>query len=363
MTRWARDCRVFFVEEPIFDATSAYIDVRAIEGNLHLVVPHLPPGLSSEGAERKQQELVDTLVARERLRDPIAWYYTPMAIEWSRHLRPSVTVYDCMDELSHFQGAPPVLVERERILFERADLVFTGGQSLYEAKRRHHPRVHAFPSSVDAEHFASARAHRSDGGDEPADQASIPRPRLGFFGVIDERMDLELLRRVAELRPDLSLVMIGPTVKIDPATLPQLPNIHWLGSKSYADLPAYLAGWDVAIMPFARNDATKFISPTKTLEYLAAGKPVVSTSIRDVVRPYGEQGLARIADEPHAFVAAVAEALWDVADNPERDAFVALTSWDKTFSRMRALVLDVLARRAPRTHDVRASARRPAFRS
>lgn len=349
MMRWARDRRVFFLEEPIFDAPSPRIDLELIEGNLQRVVPHLPPGLPHELAERTQQRLVESLIQRERLRNLIAWYYTPMAIAWSRHLHASVTVYDCMDELSHFRNAPAALCERERDLFGRADLVFTGGQSLYEAKRLHHPRVYAFPSSVDAEHFAAARHHRGRGHAEPPDQRAIPRPRLGFFGVIDERMDLELLRGVAELRPDLQLVMIGPTAKIDPASLPRYPNVHWLGNKRYEELPSYLAGWDVAIMPFARNDATKFISPTKTLEYLAAGRPVVSTSIRDVVRPYGEQRLARIADEPRAFVAAVDAALRDPLHNPAREAFLAQTSWDKTFSRMRGLVEDVLAKRSSPT--------------
>lgn len=345
MARWARDRRVFFFEEPIFDSLSPRLELERLDGTLHRVVPHLPPGLPNELAERAQQRLLATLVSREKLRNLLAWYYTPMAIAWSEQVHASVTVYDCMDELSHFRGAPSALRERERVLFDRADLVFTGGHSLYEAKRAHHPRVHAFPSSVDAEHFAAARRSNGKHTDEPPDQRSIPHPRAGFFGVIDERMDLDLLRGVAKLRPDLHLVMIGPTAKIDPKTLPQSPNIHWLGSKQYEELPSYLAGWDVTIMPFARNDATKFISPTKTLEYLAAGKPVVSTSIRDVVRPYGEARLARIADEPEAFVAAVDAALGDPPHNPAREELLAETSWDKTFSHMRDLVEDVASKR------------------
>ncbi|MBD0326041.1 MAG: glycosyltransferase, partial [Pyrinomonadaceae bacterium] len=242
-----------------------------------------------------------------------------------------------------FKNAPPALREHEQELFKRADLVFTGGQSLYEAKRHQHARVYAFPSSIDAAHFAQARNIK----DEPIDQAELARPRLGFFGVIDERLDIELLDGLAQARPDWQLLMIGPVVKIDPADLPRRPNIHYLGSKSYGELPAYLAGWDVALLLFARNGSTRYISPTKTPEYLAAGCAVVSTSIRDVVRPYGQQGLVRIADTVEDFVTAVEAAMKD--DEPERlrqvDAFLSQTSWDKTWARMSALIEEVVAAR------------------
>jgi UDP-galactopyranose mutase len=211
-----------------------------------------------------------------------------------------------MDELAAFRGAPPVLKEREADLLARASLVLTGGQSLYEAKRHLHSNMHPFPSSVDVAHFSQARRIT-------ADQASIPHPRLGFFGVIDERLDIALVDAVASARNDWHLVMISPVVKIDPALLPARPNIHYLGAKPYEELPQYLAGWDVALLPFARNDSTRFISPTKTPEYLAAGKPVVSTSIRDVVRPYGQQGLVRVADEAPAFVRACMAAMTEDA--------------------------------------------------
>jgi UDP-galactopyranose mutase len=226
-----------------------------------------------------------------------------------------------------------------------ADVVFTGGQTLYEHKRHCHSNVHAFPSSVDVAHFATARTIQ----DDPEDQASIPHPRLGFFGVIDERLDIDLLGRVAELRPDWHLILVGPIAKIDPASLPLASNIHYLGAKKYEELPSYLAGWDVALLPFARNEATRFISPTKTPEYLAAGKPVVSTSIRDVVRPYGAKGLARIADSPDAFVAAAEAALRE--DSSERlrdvDAFLTQMSWDGTWTRMYSLVTATLSNDAP----------------
>jgi UDP-galactopyranose mutase len=338
MTRCARDRRVFFFEEPIVEPDTEprlQIDRTAA---VTVVVPHLPERVRDRDAA--QRRLLNAFIASERIADYVLWYYTPMALTFSDHLTPAAVVYDCMDELSAFKGAPTTLTAREASLMRRADLVLTGGQSLYEAKRHQHPNIHPFPSSVDAAHFARARQIVND----PADQASIAHPRLGFFGVIDERMDLALLEGVADARPDWHLMLLGPVVKIDSASLPQRPNIHYLGSKAYNDLPHYLAGWDVALLPFARNEATRFISPTKTPEYMAAGKPVVSTSIRDVVRPYGQQGLVRIADDVPSFVRACAAAMAeDAAKRTTRnDAFLRQTSWDGTWTRIRRLMDDVI---------------------
>lgn len=345
--RCAQERRVFFVEEPMFGEGPLRLDVSEREEGVFVVVPHLPAGLVSEAAlEATQQTLIDRLFAEHDIREHVLWYYTPMAIGFTRHLEPLAVVYDCMDELSAFKGAPRALKDRETELFNRADLVFTGGQSLYEVKRHQHPNVHAFPSSIDRAHFSKARTWK----EEPADQASIPHPRLGFFGVIDERLDIELLDGIAAARPDWQFVIIGPVVKIDPADLPKHPNIHYLGGKSYKELPAYLAGWDVASLLFARNESTRFISPTKTPEYLAAGKPVVSTSIRDVVRPYGERGLVHIADSVADFIIAAAEAGMDerVTDTnwlARVDEFLATNSWDMTWARMSELIEGVVARR------------------
>ena len=336
LTRCAAERRVFYVEEPFFDAAGESWMESQRDGRVTVLVPHLPAGLSGEATIDAQRQLIDTFMARECVTDFVLWYYTPMAVPFTAHLQPRVIVYDCMDELSAFAQAPPALRDRERDLLATADVVFTGGQSLYEAKRDAHTNVHAFPSSVDVAHFAAARSIT----DEPEDQAPIPHPRLGYFGVIDERMDIDLLRGVASLRPDWHIVLLGPIVKIDPSALPQLPNVHWLGPKSYAELPRYIASWDVATLPFARNEATRFISPTKTPEYMAAGRAVVSTSIRDVVRPYGQQGLVRIADTPETFVAACEAAMREDAVTRRRDAdaFLRQTSWDGTWARMRHLV-------------------------
>ncbi|MGQ9367222.1 UDP-galactopyranose mutase [Azospirillum sp. ST 5-10] len=338
MARFARDHRVLFFEEPVRnDTPEPWLDVREEEG-VRVLVPRIPLALSERDTAMAQRALLDDHLAAGGIEDPILWYYTPMSLDWSGHLRGSLVIYDCMDELSAFHGAPPELVERERALLKRADVVFTGGVSLYEAKRSLHPNAHAFPSSVDVAHFAAARSMV----DEPDDQRAIPGPRLGFYGVIDERLDVDLLDAAAGLRPDWQFILLGPVVKIDPARLPKRPNVHHLGPKVYDDLPRYLAGWDVALMPFARNEATRFISPTKTPEYLAAGRPVVSTSITDVVRSYGDTGLVRIADAPEDFVAAIGAALADAAD-PERlrtaaDLVLRDMSWDRTQARMKEVM-------------------------
>ena len=345
LTRCAAERRVFYVEEPVVNEVenSAVLEVTHHSG-VTVITPHLPRHLSCEpDLEAAMTCLLDAFLARNAVDRPVLWYYTPMALAFSRHLSARAVVFDCMDELSAFAAAPPELRAFESELLSRADVVFTGGQSLYEAKRSAHHNVHAVPSSVDVAHFAQARMAKS----EPEDQAPIGRPRVGYFGVIDERMDLGLLESVADARPDWHLVMIGPVVKIDPAVLPRRPNIHYLGPKTYADLPRYIAFWNVALMPFARNEATRFISPTKTPEYLAAGKPVVSTSIRDVVRPYGKHGLVRIADDAASFVDACEAAMAEepTARIAQADRFLKTMSWDRTWRRMSDLLAVALEHR------------------
>jgi glycosyltransferase involved in cell wall biosynthesis len=333
MARFAKERRVYFVEEPLIDTGPARMVLNRSREGVIVAVPHLPAGMPAGDAVAAQRVLLDRMLLGEACQRFVTWYYTPMARAFSSHLEPLAIAYDCMDELSMFKGAPPELLERERELLGDANVVFTGGQSLYEFKRDKHHNVHPVPSSVDVEHFAKARTVTED----PADQAHIPHPRLGFFGVLDERFDADLVREVARARPDWQIVLVGPVVKIDPASLPRLPNIHYLGAKKYEELPGYIGRWDVALLLFARNDATRFISPTKTPEYLAAGKPVVSTSIRDVVRPYGDEGLVRIADRPAEFVTAV-EACLSEDTGPrqlEADAFLSAMSWDQTWRRMK----------------------------
>ncbi|HEY9219069.1 MAG TPA: UDP-galactopyranose mutase [Phenylobacterium sp.] len=346
MTRFAQSGRrVIFWEEPM-PATEPVpsLKTRTCEASgVVVATPLLPDGMSEGEREAAQQRLLDNLLAAYP-GELIRWYYTPMMLGFSRQLAAACTVYDCMDELANFKFAPPELTARERELFRLADVVFTGGYSIYEAKRDRHPNIHPFPSSVDRAHFAKAREVQA----EPADQAALPRPRFGFYGVVDERMDLELLAAVADARPEWTLSIVGPVVKIDPADLPQRENLHYLGGKTYDELPAYLGGWDVALMPFAINESTRFISPTKTPEYLAGGKPVVSTPIVDVCRHYGDLEGVKIAASHDDFISACDQALAlarsDGAWLNEVDKALAELSWDETFGRMSGLIDQAIAR-------------------
>jgi len=358
LSRYTREHRVYFIEEPIFGSSPSRLEITTSTEGVHVVVPHIDDSTPNPAAV--QSGMLRRLFERENITRYVFWFYTPMALPLTTELEPLAIAYDCMDQLAAFKNAPPELVERERDLFERADVVFTGGSALYEAKKSLHPNVHAFPSSVDVPHFARARAPQA----EPEDQAIIMKPKLGFYGVIDERMDLELLQGIAAARPSWNLILLGPVVKIDPASLPRAANIHYLGGKSYRELPRYASGWDVALLPFARNESTEFISPTKTPEYLAAGLPVVSTSIRDVVRPYCDLGLVRIADSVPEFVAACEAALAE--DGGERiaraDVFLSELSWDRTWHSMTQLLRQAIDQRGrervrtiPESADARTS--------
>lgn len=345
LSRAARERRVFFVEEAVHGAIAVpRLNVTLDPSGVVVCVPQLPFGTSEEAGLEMTAALIDGFLRLEQSREYVLWFYTPMALPAANRLRPRAIVYDCMDELSNFKFAPPVLRERELELLDRADVVFTGGQSLWEAKRTQHANCFAMPSSVDAPHFARARR----GLREPEDLAAIPHPRVGFCGVVDERMNLELLAGVASALPDVHFVILGPVVKIDPNGLPHGENLHYLGQKSYDVLPRYLAHWDVAMMPFAINDSTRFISPTKTPEYLAAGKPVVSTPIRDVVSPYADLDLVLIGHDIPSFAAAVRAVLEE--DQSERrsraDAFVGEMSWDVTWRKMEDAISSCVARRS-----------------
>ena len=335
LSRFAASFSVHYWEEPLFvpGLVQPHLETRLVAPNLAIVTPQLAEGLTEEAVEAQLKRLLDHYPAAA---DPaILWYYTPMMLPFSRHLEAGCIVYDCMDELANFRFAPPRLLALEAELFSRADLVFTGGYSLYEAKRSRHPSVHPFPSSVDIAFFAQARANPS----------ANARPTLGFYGVLDERFDIDLLAAIADARPDWRFVMVGPIVKISPDELPKRENISYPGPVTYDELPAVLSGWDVALMPFAINDATRFISPTKTPEYLAAGKPVVSTPIRDVVRHYGRLQGVMIASTADEFVAGCEEALKLSADGDwlaEVDQALSSMSWAITQRRMAGLIAEVV---------------------
>jgi glycosyltransferase involved in cell wall biosynthesis len=350
LTRLAASRQVLYVEEPQTADTDPRWERSTTAPNVTVYRPMTPspaPGFHPEQLAAIQPLLPELLA--EAGPQPVAWVYTPLALPLVERLDPVAVVYDCMDELSLFLGAPPEVVAREDALLARADLVFTGGPSLYRAKRHRHRNIHCFPSSVDADHFGRARPRRPAGvrETEPSDQAGIPHPRLGFFGVLDERIDLAIVAGAADAHPEWQIVMVGPVVKIDPAMLPRRPNIHDLGSRPYAELPAYLAGWDVCLLPFARNEATRFISPTKTLEYMAAERPIVSTPITDVAEPYGD--LVYLGSTPVEFVAACEAALGEEAGEHLRRVgrmreVLAGTSWDATAAHMERLVTEAVHR-------------------
>ncbi|HYP39819.1 MAG TPA: glycosyltransferase family 1 protein [Chloroflexia bacterium] len=335
LSRLAQQRRVIFIEEPTYDkGCQPYIELRPESDNLIVCKPHVPRKQQAFGIEQTPTlvPLVHQLLQDQGIDDYVVWLYTPMALPLAQTLRPQAVVYDCMDELSAFKDAPPALLNREAELLGWADVVFTGGPSLYRAKQGRHHNVHCLPSSVDAAHFRQALSI-----EEAAGQSDLPHPRLGFYGVIDERMDFGILEAMAQAHPEWQIVMVGPVVKIDPDSLPTHPNLHFLGQKSYAELPSYLAGWDVCLLPFAQNESTRFISPTKTLEYMAAELPIVSTPIRDVAEPYGD--IVYLGDTPQAFIAACEQAL--AASPGEREARIkagravlALTSWDRTAQQM-----------------------------
>lgn len=352
MTRYARDRRVFFIEEPIFIAGAfSKLQISLRHEGVTVVTPQLSPMLSSEEVNEELSYLLSKLVYDHKIEDFTAWYYTPLALAFTRDLRPSTVIYDCMDRFSTLSGTPANLVRMETELLEKSDLVFTGGQSLFETKRHRHSNVYPFPSGIDVSHFRQARENKM----EPFDQQYIPGPRIGFYGIIDERIDIELIRGIAKIRPDWQFIFIGPVLKIDPLDLPRYSNIHYLGMKDYHELPKYIAGWDIAMLPFARNESTHFISPTKIPEYLAAGRRVISTSIHDVIRPYAEEGLVGIADTSEDFVKLAESMMKNRVSHDEEwthtvDEFLSSMSWDNTHRRMLQLEYETRAAYATLLH-------------
>ena len=343
LSRLAARWPVVFIEEPIPNAPEDRLERIAAADGVEVWRPHLRGAHHGFHAEHHAvlRTLVQKAIVEDGIRDYWIWFYTPMALPLAERLSPQGVIFDCMDELSAFRHAPKELLEQEAQLFRMADVVFTGGRSLYNAKRSRHHNIHCFPSSVDANHFQRAALDNYQ-------QAHLPHPRLGYCGVIDERIDLDIVAGMSAAHPEWQIVMVGPVAKIDPADLPKAPNIHWLGQQSYADLPSLISGWDVCLMPFAINESTRFISPTKTLEYMACGRPSISTAIRDVVEPYGH--VVPIEHDAAGFVAA-AEML--LARTPaEQKAYAAQvagiiqrTSWDATAEAMAALIADAEARK------------------
>lgn len=316
--------------------------------NVVRAVPKLPGSLRDDydGSIAEVRSLVIEALGDDelgqRFANPVQWFYTPMpAPAMLGALHEVGVVYDCMDELAQFRFAHPDLLRRERLLLGNADVVFTGGHKLFQAKSRFNTNVHFFGCGVDFDHYVSARSSETE---IPADVADVPAPVAGYFGVIDERLDYDLIRHVAA--SGVSVVMVGPVVKVDPASLPQAPNIHWMGQRSYDELPSYVKTFDVCLMPFAINEATEYINPTKTLEYMAAGKPIVSTAVADVVHNFTP--IVRVADTAAEFVDEVRQALLvpDLRSIADGMACASAASWESITMRMQALIAEAVA--APR---------------
>lgn len=355
MTLLAKHYPIVFVEEPMYHETDTFMKTYIPAPGILVCQPHTPvdmPGFHDDHLPYLHK------LMRQLVRDyddHIAWFYTPMAVPLLQELHPCLIVYDCMDELSAFKNAPKQILQRENAVLKLADIVFAGGQSLYRSKRDRHPNVHCIPNSVDTGHFMLALDRANS---HPAHR-DIPGPRLGFYGVIDERFDTELIAKVADAHPMWQIVLVGPVVRVDPADLPQRSNIHYLGQQSYQALPQFLAGWDVCLLPFAINESTRCISPTKTLEYMAAELPIVSTPVADVADMYSD--IVAIAPDAKSFIAACEAALLAPPEEHEerikkiRKA-LASTSWDATVDTVRSLLDNTPRRRTDATLLVEDSA-------
>jgi glycosyltransferase involved in cell wall biosynthesis len=336
LERFSKVMPVYFIEEPIAEE-DGQTKILKIHKNLTVIQPTVGP----EDVV-SFQKMLKQVMSQFKSEIPLFWLYSAAFFEAVKDVPHFLTIYDCMDELSAFHGASPQLIRQERELLEEADIVFTGGKSLYEAKSELNDNVYCFPSSVERDHFEKALKESTK---VPADLAAVPGPRVGFYGVIDERIDQELLQQVARKLPKVSFVMIGPVVKIDAEKLPKEKNIYYLGNKAYADLPNYLKGFSVAFMPFALNESTRFISPTKTLEFMAAHKPIVSTAIVDVVRDYQKE--VKIAHNPEGFARLIREAVHEKPITTKsrvklQEAVMSRTSWDRTSAEMQKIISEAI---------------------
>ncbi|MES2355968.1 MAG: glycosyltransferase [Pseudomonadota bacterium] len=339
-SRLANYHRILFVEDPVWEEGEPTLRISEPHFNIVRLVPVLPP--QPELTVDKQCEIIlplirqalqeDPLLARQFNR-PVQWFYSPMTAPYFLgQFGAAGVVYDCMDELANFRFAPPDITEREQFVMSRANVVFTGGYQLFQSKSRHHDNVHFYGCGVDVDHYGKARQKDTS---IPSEVAHLPRPIFGYFGVIDERIDYSLLAALAQRFPQASIVMVGPLAKVEQHQLPTMPNIHWLGQRSYDELPALVKAFDVCLMPFALNEATQYINPTKTLEYMAAGKPIVSTAVPDVVRNFTP--IVQIARSQEEFISEVEHAYLHpdsqlIAQGIERanDA-----SWDAIVNAMR----------------------------
>jgi glycosyltransferase involved in cell wall biosynthesis len=345
-SRLAAHHPITFLEEPMWQGSERRLEISEPHPNVVRLVPVLRADERTDDSDTQYAAVLPLLrralsehpLLRTRFESPVQWFYSPMVAPYFLDSFDAVaTVYDCMDELAQFRFAPPTLREREQLLMARADVVFTGGYQLFQSKSRYHSNVHFYGCGVDAEHFSRALRPETE---MPADVANLSRPIFGYFGVIDERLDYALLAQIADEMPDVSIVMVGPLAKVEQDSLPNFPNIHWLGQRAYTELPALVKAFDVCLMPFALNEATQYINPTKTLEYMAAGKPVVSTAVPDVLHHFTP--IVDVALTAEEFIAAIQRA----ARSPRPELIeqgidrAHRASWDSIVTAMRGHMLD-----------------------
>ena len=332
LSRYAKHRRVYFIEEAILGVTNEpRLYIKTADAKLNIIVPYLPNGLSDSEVNTSMRLMLDELLLDEDIENFTTFYYSPKPLIYSSHLKPSLIFFDCMDD-------ERLLSNNE--LINKSNYIFTSSQSLHEDNSSHQYNLHLLPDSFEFAHFEKSRVLLN----EPHDQINIPHPRIGYYGVVDEKFNLKLLDKMSDLRPEFQFIIMGPVVGIDSSTLPKKPNIHYLGKKDFQSLPFYLSSWDCAFMPYAHNDATRFTSPTKTAELLASGTPVVSTSIFNVVHPYADAKLIHIADHPEHFVECIEKAINESNYDPEWlervDQFLEGKSWDSTFKQIADLEMD-----------------------
>ena len=353
LSRLAGRWQVWYVEEPVVSPGPTHFETRHAADRLTVLVPHLAAARQApDDPWPRLAPLLARQLAAQGIERPVVWLTTPLAWPAVAPLAPSCIVYDGMDDLAGCRDAPPHWHDREQALLRQAALVFAPGPSLYDHWHAAHPNVHCIPSAVDVAHFAPRAPDPDDADTRAAQQlqAALPRPRLGYFGVIDERVDLRLIDTLASEHPEWQLVMVGPVVQADPQMLPSRPNIHWLGRQPHARLPGLLADWDLCLVPFVQDRSARSLSPTKVLEYMAGEKPVVSTPVQDVVMLYGHA--VEIAEPGEAFVQACERVLAETGQARCRRAMEMLTtvsrhSWDRSADSVHRLIEQALPTAAP----------------
>ena len=349
-SRLAKTHPILFVEGPTASdqLTAPRVTLREVSDYPNIVVLQMQMPASrfwSDGswvdAERRRlvQSVLEGPLGRKFV-NPVQWFYDPMAATaFAGRMDEIAIVYDCMDELSQFKGAPAELVRRERELLAAADVVFAGGPKMAKSKRRLNPNCYSFGCGVDIKHFGKARRATTK---VPREIAAMSGAVLGYIGVVDERIDYDLLAKLADYNRDWNLAIVGPWTKIDPADFPVRRNLHFLGNRDYGELPAYAKGFDICLMPFAKNAATEYINPTKALEYMATGRPIISTDIEDVVLQFSD--VVSIATQHDEFIAACEEGVAR-PDSRRIQAGMKMArnnSWESIVAQLEKHVEDVL---------------------